>query len=206
MLAEPMTTLTDYGIALEAGIFAGLILYRNPQAWLWAVAFGGVAIAAVCGGTYHGFMLPMGMQVGLWRVMTVALAVASASMLAAAVRQLPRGTWIWGWGAIGLKTTLYLSWTAKHPHFFYIVADYLSAMVVVAVVQGIIWRQAKLGARWMILGVVGSFIAAGIQGLRLNLSASLNHNDLYHLAQMVALYFLYRGTCVLKYSGNEISY
>jgi hypothetical protein len=29
-----------------------------------------------------------------------------------------------------------------------------------------------------------------------------NHNDLYHLVQMVALYFFYRGACVLRYSGS----
>jgi hypothetical protein len=205
MLAEPITTLTDYALALEAWIFAGVILYRNPKAWLWAVAFVGVAIAALCGGTYHGFsgVLSIAAQVGLWRSMTVALALASGSMLAAVVRQLPRGAWVWGWGAIGLKTVLYLDWTARNTNFFYIVLDYLVAMILVLAVQLGVRGQSKSSANWIILGVLGSFTAAAIQGFRVRLGASLQPSDLYHLAQMVALYFLYRGACILKYIGVE---
>jgi hypothetical protein len=205
MLAEPITTLTDYALALEAWIFAGMILSRNPQAWLWAVAFVGVAIAALCGGTYHGFsnVLPIAAQVGLWRSMTVALALASGSMLAAVVRQLPRRAWVWGWGAIGIKTVLYLEWTARNPNFFYIVLDYLLAMIIVLTVQFGVRGRSPSSAYWIILGVLGSFLAAAIQGFRIRLGVSLQPSDLYHLAQMVALYFLYRGACILNYIGSE---
>lgn len=59
-LTEPITTLTDYAIALVAFILAGSlgrISWQKQQysIGLWAIAFACVALAAALGGTCHGF-------------------------------------------------------------------------------------------------------------------------------------------------------
>lgn len=209
ILSEPVTTLTDYAIAGEALLFAGLLLKSKLKSHLpvlcWAAAFGGVAIAAFCGGTYHGFnLLPIEVKWGLWRGMTYGLSLASGCMLAAAVSGLPRWVRAWGWGAIALKSALYLSWTAFHPNFTYIVVDYLSAMLLILLLQIRTTEQQINGQNssfWIAAGVWGSLVAAGVQGIGFKGTEYFNQNDLYHLLQMVALYFFYRGACVIKHSG-----
>ena len=209
ILYEPVTTLTDYAIVGEALLFAGLLLKSKPKSHLpvlcWAAAFGGVAIAAFCGGTYHGFnlLLPIATQWGLWRGMTYGLSFASGCMLAAAVSELPQWMRAWGWGAIGLKTGLYLIWTAFNPNFVYIVVDYLSAMLLILLLQVKMNRQGnqQSSTAWIIAGVVGSLAAAGVQGIGLRGIPYFNQNDLYHLVQMLALYFFYRGACAVEHTG-----
>jgi hypothetical protein len=211
LISEPVTTLTDYAIAGEALIFAGLLLkpkhksFIHPPVCFWAAAFVGVAIAALCGGTYHGFALSLSIDVkwGLWRGMTYALSFASGCMLAASVSELPRWVQRWGWGAIALKSSLYLSWTAFHPNFAYIIVDYLSAMLLILVLQIRTTDQRVKGqnsSAWIIAGVLGSLVAAGVQGVGFKGTGYFNQNDLYHLVQMVALYFFYRGACVIRHS------
>jgi hypothetical protein len=212
LISEPVTTLTDYAIAGEALIFAGLLLkpkyksFIRPPVCFWAAAFVGVAIAALCGGTYHGFDSSLSMEVkwGLWRGITYALSFASGCMLAASVSELPRWMQGWGWGAIALKSALYLSWTAFYPNFVYIIVDYLSAMLLILLLQirksdrQIDWRTSS---SWIVAGVLGSLIAAGVQGIGFKGAEYFNQNDLYHLVQMIALYFFYRGACVIKHSS-----
>lgn len=210
ILSEPVTTLTDYAIAGESLIFAGLLLKPKPKSYFpvlcWAAAFVGVAIAAFCGGTYHGFYssLSIDMKWGLWRGMTYGLSFASSCMLAATVSDLSRWGRAWGWGAIALKFTLYLSWTAFHPSFVYIMVDYLSAMLLMLLLQmrrGDRQINERSSSVWIIAGVSGSLAAAGIQGIGFKGTEYFNQNDLYHLVQMVALYFFYRGASVIKYNG-----
>jgi hypothetical protein len=192
-LSEPVTTLTDYAMAIEALLFAAL-LWRSPRfPRFWVAAFVGVATAAFCGGTYHGFRLPSDIQWALWRTMTYALSLSSSAMLAASLDSLPRRVRAWGMGAIVLKSVLYLSWTTFHSNFLYIVIDYLFAMLILLVIQAGLAARRKTHSTWIIAGVLTSFIAAAVQGLGINWSAYLNQNDLYHLVQMVALFFFYRG-------------
>ncbi len=209
LISEPVTTLTDYAIAGEALIFAGLLLKPKPKSFIyppvlfWAAAFVGVAIAALCGGTYHGFVsLPIDFRWGLWRGIIFALSFTSGCMLAAAVSEFPQRVQIWGWGAIALKSVIYLSWTAFYPNFVYVIVDYLSAMLLILLLQ---MRRSdrqsnrQTSSSWIVAGVLGSLVAAGVQGVGFKGTEYFNQNDLYHLIQMVALYFFYRGACVIKH-------
>ena len=50
---------------------------------------------------------------------------------------------------------------------------------------------------WLIAGVLVSLVAGIVQARRLALHRQFNHNDLYHVIQMVALYAFYRGGALL---------
>lgn len=59
MITEPDVTLTDYGLALECVLFTYLLHqqghWRNSiRAW-FILFFGSVGLAALAGGTVHGF-------------------------------------------------------------------------------------------------------------------------------------------------------
>jgi hypothetical protein len=226
LLHEPWTTLTDYGMALEALLFAFLLWkgllwkgllngggrkaekhsderVRSSVVGLWAIAFVSVAIASTAAGTYHGFQPELSLEGKwlLWRTMTYALGCASAFILAATVvSELPRWMQGWGMGAIALKSLLHWNWTRSNPAFNGIVIDYLSAMLLVLLLH-LPQCWVKAHGRWMMAGVLISFGAAAVQGIQFNLSAAIDHNVLYHLVQMAALLFFYQGACVLQHSS-----
>ncbi len=79
MIAEPVTSLTDYAIALECLLYVGLLLRRGRAGWLWAAAFGSVSAAALSGGTYHGLGegVSWAGRLCLWRGTLWGLAIAS---------------------------------------------------------------------------------------------------------------------------------
>jgi hypothetical protein len=216
LITEPITTLTDYAIALESLIFGTVLLrrgairrQRSPQ--LWGAAFGSVAVAAGLGGTCHGFAsaLDEAIVIGLWQGMVYALSFASFFMLLAAIKSsLPTRYQRWGFWGVGVKSALFLGWTIQHYSgdqvFSYGVADYLSSMLLVlalAIVLGLNYQLAidtKKAIGWIIAGVLASGIAIGLQRSDLAIAGLLNHNDFYHLVQMLALYLFFRGGSLLK--------
>lgn len=148
----------------------------------------------------------MDVKWGLWRGIIYALGFASGCMLAASVSELsPWMRWR-SWGAIVLKSTLYLGWTTFNPSFVYVIADYLSAMLLILLLQmRMSDRQTnrRNSSAWIVAGVLGSVVAAGVQGVGFKGTEYFNQNDLYHLVQMVALYFFYRGAWVIKHNNLD---
>lgn len=221
-ITEPITMLTDYVIAVEsfiivillAQILSGQRQQQIAMSW-WLVSFGLVGVAAALGGTCHGFTYYLSNAAirSLWAIMLFALSFASLCMLIATViTTLPRRVQKWFLIGATVKSCIYLAWATIHSHFVYAIVDYLSAMLVVLLLQGwallrvwIAYRQPNLSrassrnpiptpkaAGWIVAGVLVSGLAVGVQGLQLTIAA-LNSNDLYHLVQVVALYLLYCG-------------
>jgi hypothetical protein len=222
LITEPITTLTDYAIAVESLVFGVVLLrrgaarrQRSPQ--LWGAAFGSVALAAGLGGTCHGFALALGDAIvaGLWQGMVYALSFASFFMLLAAIKSsLPYRYQRWGFWGVGVKSALFLGWTIRQYSadqvFSFGVADYLSSMLMVlalAIVpiladQPVLTYQfaadTKRAMGWIIAGVLASGIAIALQRSDVRLAELLNHNDFYHLVQMLALYLFFQGSRLLK--------
>ncbi|WP_088892552.1 DUF6962 family protein [Leptolyngbya ohadii] len=213
MLAEPITTLTDYAIALEASFLAGGLLWKNERnfqrsRFFWGVAFGWVAVAAAAGGTCHGFapILTLSLLNHLWHLMGYAIGCASFFMLLGTILSVVSGWLRWVvLGAIGSKSAIYFAQVGQYEQFVPVAIDYLSAILVVLVLQfwqliGELIHQPKgqrESALWLCSGIVVSLAAGIILAFRMAI-APFNHNDLYHLVQMVGLYLLYRGARVLK--------
>lgn len=195
MIAEPMTTLTDYAIALQTLLFA-LLLPPKRAAQLWAVAFACVSLAAFLGGTYHGFaaVLALPVQRGLWQGLVLAMGLASCLMvMASAQALLPLGA-RWGlWGLAAAKLAVYLWVVYRQLAFGWVVVDYLSAMALVLGLH-LGWGvpHHRLGSLWIAAGVGISLLAAALLGWGQPLGPLLPV-DLYHLVQMVALGCFYWG-------------
>jgi hypothetical protein len=57
-ISEPATMITDYALAGFAIVFGWLLMADGDASLavtLWAAGFWGNAVAAICGGTFHGF-------------------------------------------------------------------------------------------------------------------------------------------------------
>jgi hypothetical protein len=178
---EPMTMATDYLLALAALVFAAR-LWRGLRAW--ALAFFFTALAAIFGGTSHGFgpeLLVLG-QVILWKLTVFSVGLASFFLLSGAHPVLR---------VVGvLKLVVYASWMTTHDDFLWVIVDYGITLLLVGALE---LRQRGPGAKW-VLGSIGvSVIAALVQASGFALHQHFNHNDLYHVIQIVALWLLFRG-------------
>lgn len=196
--SEPITTLTDYSIALQSLIFAGLLWQkpdRHPAVQGWVVAFLEVAIAALLGGTWHAVPAdwPEPIIRLLWQGMVLALGLASFGMLAGSVLStVPRRWQAAAMLAIFVKSLVYLSGATACESFDCAIADYFSAMLIVLVLHVRPLLQEVASARWIVGGVLVSAIAIAVVASGFS-PGFLTHNDLYHLIQMVALYGFFRG-------------
>ncbi|HEY9627441.1 MAG TPA: hypothetical protein V6C84_09080 [Coleofasciculaceae cyanobacterium] len=210
-ITEPLTMLTDYAIALQSSGF-GILLFKlgrrrqQMAIQLWAIAFGSVAIAAILGGSCHGFarLIEFPTLLLLWKIMLFALSLAGSFMLFAAIKsRLSRRWQTWAGGLVGVKLLAYLGWIVLNPSpaeaFVYGVVDYLSDMLLVLLLE---LRVALLprsrGSGWIIAGILISGVAIALQTSGLVLFRYVSSNDLYHLVQMIALYGFYRGAKLLN--------
>ena len=85
-LMEPDVALTDYGLAIECMVLAGLIYAYGAQGnalrFRFIAFFIALGVAALIGGTFHGFFgnqSPLGLTV-LWPATLVAIGMAALAL------------------------------------------------------------------------------------------------------------------------------
>jgi hypothetical protein len=145
-LTEPATMLTDYALAALATAFAIGLRRRSGRAkgreatpactarsaglWYWALSV--TALAALAGGTAHGFRLYLGgpAHALLWQLTVVLIVLSAVITLTAAIRSVLRPSippgmprrdahrWLWrGLGLTLAGVAIQQSGWALHTHF-----------------------------------------------------------------------------------------
>jgi hypothetical protein len=196
-MTEPDVTLTDYLLVVECAAFAWLIARRPARLEAlrrWIVAFFlFTALAALSGGTVHGFFSANdgGMGSVLWKLSMLAIGATALAGCAIGARLLFARD-----GAarvVGIAAVLAGVYAATilfvNDAFWIAVVGYLpaAALLFVAFLTAAVRERASWARRgaW---GLAASFVAAAVQQLRIGLHpAYFNHNALYHLVQAVAL-------------------
>jgi hypothetical protein len=164
---------------------------QYPRAKGWAGAFLCLALAALAGGTWHGF--PQFHPGLLWGATEILAGLASFLMVVATARAtgyFPKTIFC----LAAVKLVLYLGWTLEHDEFIGVVIDGGSALLVVALLHAI---RRDPAWRWIVGGVAVSVVGAGVQAAHLAPHPQFNHNDLYHVIQMAAMWLFYRGAKLL---------
>jgi predicted membrane channel-forming protein YqfA (hemolysin III family) len=97
-----------------------------------------------------------------------------------------------------IKLIVFMRRITRRPEFRIAAADYGVALTIllVAALREMIERRAA-GMAWLIAGVLVSLVAGMVQARKLAPHRQFNHNDLYHVVQMAALYAFYRGGALL---------
>lgn len=206
-LTEPMTTLTDYALGLVVVILAvrlvrAALVHGQAAIWLWAAGFFAAAVAAVIGGTAHGFqeILAAPLHAVVWRSSMLAIGLSalllSAAALHAAVAASLRR---WLLAAIALQFAVFAIWMFSHSDFIYAIYDYGVSMALVLCLAVYGWvRRSEPSGPWIVAGLLVAVVAAVIQQGGLVLHESFNQNDLYHVVQALSFYLLYRGGLLLR--------
>ena len=203
-IAEPMTMFTDYLLAGWTAWLAWKLLSQSEAGkavrW-WGRAFICSAAAAFFGGSYHGLapMLPPELLWFLWKITVYAIGLAGLFLLiGTALSTLSGAARRWLIRLALLKFALYAVWMFGHDSFFYVVLDYLPSLIIVLLLfSWRLFRYREYSGAWVAAGILISFAAAGVQQSGVSMHRHFNHNDLYHLIQMLGFYFLYRGARLL---------
>jgi hypothetical protein len=178
---EPVTALTDYALA-AVSLFLGSRLLKSSR--FWALAFLAIGLAALLGGTWHGFW----QSDLLWKATVLSVGVASFGMVAGSALATTTGTLTRAVVAFAIvKLVIYSAWMLGHGEFIWVVLDTGAALLIV----GALYLRRYNG--WMLAGVGLSVVAGLAQASGMRLHVHFNHNDLYHLIQIAAMFAFHRG-------------
>ena len=206
-ITEPMTMATDYlmgALALVLGVRLARsgVTSGHGAVLLWAGLFVCTAAASFFGGTHHGLaqILSHGTNRTLWQVTLYATGLGSACLLGGAALAGTAG-WVRSLllALVVVKLLTYTWWMSTHTDFLFVIIDYGSALLLTMIVA---WTSNTGGMSaalpWLNAGAAVAVVAALIQALEVAPHPQFNHNDLFHVVQMGALYLLYRGGLLLR--------
>jgi hypothetical protein len=201
-MTEPDVTLTDYALALECILFASLIYFlgdpKTPLRPRFALFFAFIGLAALAGGTVHGFF-PDSAMFGyriLWTATLIAAGLAAFATWAVAAR-----LWLSEKAERRLVnlalvqfflygvTVLFFS-----QEFWVALANYLPPTLFLLIVFYELHRHMRIHElRAGTIGLVLTFVAAAVQHGRIAVHpVYFNHNSLYHVIQAIALLLIFR--------------
>lgn len=209
---DPMTVATDYLITAACLFFAYRLYIRykadgQKSILLWSLAFSFTAVASLAGGTYHGInaMIPDTALMVLWKTTIYSIGLAGLTMLAGTII----ATFIEPVRVLLLifvaaKFLSYAAWMVNHNLFLYVIVDYASGMLLLLLLQVYsYYRRQGHKSNWLIAGVLVSFFAAAVQMSGFSLHKHFNHNDLYHLIQLMGLFMFYKGASLFEDAGSS---
>ncbi len=200
---EPMTVLTDVLLAVVA-IFFGARIYgvsAGPVHFCFALSFFLIALGALAGATIHSIRhTPLVSWVPLlWRITGIAVGTSVTAMLAATFYHLLPADYadLLRWTVLGLSI-IYAAWIWRDYRFRNVVVFYSICMAFVLGAMALSYvSTGSPGAKLIAVGILISFGAAAVQRSGFKLARHFNHNDIYHVIQLVGLYFFYRGARLL---------
>ncbi|MCE7735162.1 MAG: hypothetical protein GPJ54_09815 [Candidatus Heimdallarchaeota archaeon] len=198
-ITEPMTMITDYLIALELIIFIFLLKpsISNLPRLYFVFLFLATAIGAISGGTSHGFTEYLGEDRHklTWLLTVQSIAVGTTFFELAIISEYFSSiTKIILIILILIQLVMYQIWIRGQDEvtFLSVIINYGGTMIISLLFLIFrYWQEDEQSVEYLIIGIVIAFFAAGIQQSGYKLHKHFNHNDLYHVMQMVALYFFY---------------
>ena len=206
-IAEPSTFFTDCLLAaftlwLALGLFRAAYSLKDRSIVLWLGAFCAVAVSGILSGIWHAYSPRMDPRVAtlLWSVSMILTTTASLLFLLSILRVYTTGRVLGILGAVAVaKFALFAMWVAVNDNSRLVVYDSALTMFVIVVLSTWgAWARHLPSAPWILVGVLAFMLAELFQQGRVSIHPHFNHNDLYHVIQMGAMYFLSRGGLLLR--------
>ena len=204
---EPMTVITDLMIAALAFYFAKQlsnqleVTLSNTQ-WHWCRAFIMLGVGAFLGAVSHGWgpYMPEFYKDWLWKMTTYSIGFVSFFIIMGTLYTLlPYKTVQLVRYIPVILLSIYLFQITKDPQFINVIKFYAPSMVFTLVAMLILYFSKGMeGSGSIIVGILISFVAAGVQMSGFSLHKHFNYNDIYHVIQMFGLYYMFKGAQVLK--------
>lgn len=208
-ISEPMTVVTDYAITVLCAWFAARLIFpkhhrQHFSRQAWAAGFLFTGLGTLLGGTAHGFApyLSSNAMDMIWKFAFYLAGLSMASFVAgtviSSVSTRSRQRVFHALNVLGLLT--FATWvTIGDDNFLLVIIITVASLAAVAFFQA--WAfvtQKSKSAKWMIAGVLIYFLSAAVQQSGIDLHLHFNHNDLFHVVLIVALYLFFRGAALLQ--------
>ncbi len=199
-MTEPDVALTDYGVTLECAMLTGLLFRREPARRglrsLFALLFASAGVAALAGGTVHGFFLrESALGAILWRIVLLAVGLTALAGWSIGGRLLfPERTARLVEVLAAVECAAYTFVVLAIDQSFWIaIANYAPSVFFVAFSFLVAYRRHGEGP--LLAGLVGLLLMiAGAIVQRLSVAvhpAYFNHNALFHVIQMAAFLLVF---------------
>ncbi len=192
-----MTMATDYALAIANACF-GWRLLRVPglAAKYWSSGFLALSLAAFTGGSYHGLRAAIdpGIVAALWQVTEIAIGIGSLCLLLAVTQRYASGRWLLALRVFACaKFLVYMICIAGSDEYVFALYDSgMTLAVSIAIAASALRRQHHPAAGWLLAGYGVSILAALVQASGLPPAGPFNHNDYYHLIQLIGMALLFR--------------
>jgi hypothetical protein len=201
-LAEPMTVATDWLLAVFALVLGFRLMRGKPvlSQSLVAASFWSLAAAALVGGAVHGFGPHLGLESKqlLWRFIYGGIGLANLLLLGGIVVAIvPKRFRAAILILLGARLVLFalLAWGRD---FGFVMGDLaLTLLFLLGLGLFFTFVHRRPYAPWLLLGVVVSFVGGLVQTGRIAPHPFFNHNDLFHVIQMLGLCLFYRAARAL---------
>ena len=201
--------LASFTLWLGWGLYQEARRLKDRAIALWLGAFCASGVSVVLNGLWHAFseqQLEADWVPLLWSSATV-LAVASSLLFLLAivhvytggrVREIIAGVAVAKFALLGV-------WIAVNNRFGLTIYDSVFTMLIILVLSTWgAWIRAAPFAPWVLAGIMISMLATLFQQGRVAIHPRFDHNDLYHVTQMLAMYYLYRGGMLLRDRQPEV--
>lgn len=192
--------ITDYVLAACCFVFAIRLRRAVPPpsipASMWTLALVATGVAAVFGGTYHGFYDAWSTWPArlLWTTAMLAIGVASFGVaVGAAASELSPRALRPVFRLLVLKLVLYVVMIVVRPLFGVAVVDYGSVALAVGILAAVSYaRHRRSTAGWLLVAIVVALAAAAVLLVPFGKHGYGDERDVYHIIQIVSMYALYR--------------
>lgn len=192
---ELTTGVTDGVLALEGAVLVAY-LWRGAtvapwRARLWCSVFALLATSSLLGAVAHGLALAPGVREALWLPLYLCLGLAVALVAVGAVADW-RGQSVaqrrvrWAL-AIGLAFCI-LTTLQGGDFLIFVVYEAVALLSVLGIYAYLAVARRQRGAGVVVLGVVLTLVAAGVQAspVTLYLVVPFDHNGVFHLLQLLS--------------------
>lgn len=196
-----MTFFTDIVLALFSLYLGKRIndqfkISKNSAQRLWSLGFFMLALASLLGGIYHGMGSQMSPDMAKlsWKFTTYFIGLTGFYMVyGSGLQHLPVSKFKWLKILIQIKLIVYLVVVSKFSTFNIVIANYMPDMLFLLALHFYTFSKDKNKENmWIVYGILISFASSVLQQLKIGIHMHFNHNDLYHVLQMVAVYMYYK--------------
>ena len=164
-------------------------------------SFYAVAAGSIIGSLFHGFgpHFPQLMREWIWKGVLTCMGFTTFSLMMAGVSAVMSydSYRIIMWVAV-VGLILYGWQTVKFAGFGHSVKFITIGMIFTfTAFATLYWRQAHPGSGYLFAGVLLTIASGGLWATGWSIHKQFNHNDLFHVIQMVCLWLLYQGGVII---------
>ena len=205
MTALAVTAITNFILAGEVFFLAGLLFGRRPAsrsaAWFWALAMLFVGLSALLGGIDHGFFETYGdtpirntIEHANWILIgLLTLWAFITTILQFMPERLQQPLFI----VAGVQLAIYTVVSILIDNFLVVLINYAPIMLFLLVMNFVGLKDGS-GSWAMIVGIILSFAASGLQAAGIDVFTPFDRNSLYHFGMMLAVVLFYQGGVKLR--------